>query len=96
MGQQLHGPFTCAVDANQTCLCNAVYVFPEQTATGFFTTSGNQVTITVTAGSLLGDAGVGDAGADSSGPYDYCVSGNTLTIQVADSSGTVAQLRFTK
>ena len=88
--------FTCTVDVNQTCLCNAVYSFSAQTATGFFTTSGHQVTITTTAGSSLGDAGIGDAGADSSGPDDYCVSGNTLTIQMVDSSGTVSQLKFTK
>jgi hypothetical protein len=72
---------SCSTAANNTCACTAVLTSSNAQTTGSYTTSGNQLTL---AGSAL-DGGVRDAGADS--VWEYCVSGNTLTLHSFSSSG---------
>jgi hypothetical protein len=71
---------SCSAAANDTCACTAVlrYTSP-QTASGSYTTSGNQITFTGAA-----DGGIRDAGADS--VSEYCVSGNSLTIHIVSNT----------
>lgn len=73
---------SCSVAANDTCACTAVLTTTgsQIMASGSYTTSGNQVTLVVSAS----DGGVRDAGTDA--PWEYCVSGNTLTIHSVSSS----------
>jgi len=77
--------FDCSTDSTQACVCNETLTVSQTTETGSYTTSGNQVTVSDSSGSPLPDGGLGDAGAGD--PADYCVSGNTLTLRPADSSG---------
>jgi hypothetical protein len=72
---------SCAAAANEICACTAVlrYTSP-QTASGSYMTSGSQVTLSASAS----DGGVRDAGADAA--WDYCVSGNILTLHILSSS----------
>jgi hypothetical protein len=74
---------SCAAAANDSCACMAVLgsTGGAQMTSGSYTTSGNQLTL---AGSGP-DGGVRDAGADS--VWEYCVSGNTLTLHTSSSSG---------
>ena len=77
--------FTCVVDGNQVCVCSEMYSFSSPLIqTGTYTTSGNQITVTITGSSF--DAGAGDGVAPA--PSEYCVSGNTLTLR--SMSGTAA------
>lgn len=71
---------SCSTAANDSCACTAVLTSPSAQTTGSYTTSDNQLTL---AGSAL-DGGVRDAGADS--VWEYCVSGNTLTLHSSSSS----------
>ena len=65
---------SCAAAANETCACNVVLRYTSaQTSSGSYTTSGNQLTLTVSV-----SAGGIPVSADS--VADYCVSGNTLTL----------------
>jgi hypothetical protein len=73
---------SCSAAANDACVCNAVLTTTgSQIATsGSYTTSGNQVTLIASAS----DGGVRDAGTDAA--WEYCVSGNTLTLHTVSSS----------
>lgn len=82
---------TCAAGANQTCDCALLFTYlSQQTQTGSYTVSGNQVTITAPGPGA--DGGAADAGT----PSEYCVSGNTLTLHVPDSSGSTFVMTFTR
>jgi hypothetical protein len=74
---------SCSAAANDSCACTAVLgsTSGAQTTSGSYTTSGNQLTLVASAS----DGGVRDAGADSG--WEYCVSGNTLTLHTFSSSG---------
>lgn len=66
--------YTCAMDVNQTCVCNEAFTLPSpQSTTGSYTVSGTSLIITSSS-----DGGAADAGAPAS--VRYCVSGNTLTL----------------
>ena len=73
---------SCSAAANDTCVCNAVLTTTgsQLTTSGSYTTSGNQVTLIDSAS----DGGVRDAGTDAA--WEYCVSGNTLTLHTVSSS----------
>jgi hypothetical protein len=73
---------SCSVAANDNCVCNAVLTTAgSQTMTsGSYTTSGNQVIVVASAS----DGGVRDAGTDAA--WEYCVSGNTLTLHSVTNS----------
>ena len=80
---------SCAAAANETCACTRLLKYVgTQTASGSYTTSGNQVTLV----ERTSDGGVRDAGADPA--PEYCVSGNTLTLHFVfnDSSEGVMTL----
>ena len=84
--------FTCSTDAD-ICVCHEVFDDFSQTETGTYTTSGNQIAITVT-GATLFDAGVADAGTFPLS--DYCVSGNTLAIRSPSTSGNEVVTTLTR
>ena len=67
---------TCSAGQNETCNCTLVFSAHSVTTQGTYTISGTRVTITDP-----------DGGADASTPVDYCVSGNTLTLRLADDAG---------
>jgi hypothetical protein len=68
--------YTCSADVDQACTCTETLTYPSpQSQTNSYVVSGDHVTI----GAPL-DGGVGDAGAPAS--VGYCVSGNTLTLQL--------------
>ena len=71
--------FTCSVE-NNTCVCVEVFTNLAVNETGTYTTSGNQLTITITGGSTA------DGGFPTS---DYCVSGSTLKIRSPSTEGDV-------
>jgi len=77
----------CSAEAGGICACeqNATYV--TRTTTGTFSTNGTKITFVGTGGLAPGGPNA-DAGVD--GPYDYCVSGNQLTLAASNSSGTVS------
>src|SRR4029079_8131982 len=68
---------TCSAGQNTTCNCTLAFSTPSVTTQGTYTTSGARVTITDP-----------DGGADASTPVDYCVSGSTLTLRLADDAGS--------
>lgn len=81
---------TCSAGGNQTCDCTLVFNYlSQQTQSGSYTVSGNQVTVTIT--NPAPDGGVAD-----STPVEYCVSGNTLTLRSFDSSGNTFTTTFTR
>lgn len=84
--------FTCATDSAAECLCQESLTYSAVSMTGTYTTSGTQITATLTSSSFLPDGGSPDAG--SGNLIDYCVSGNTLTIGpgAGSTSGSVAVL----
>jgi len=71
--------FTCSVE-NNFCVCVEVFTNLSVNETGTYTTSGNQLTITITGGSTA------DGGFPNS---DYCVSGSTLKIRSPSTEGDV-------
>jgi hypothetical protein len=73
--------FTCSVNASSICMCDEVFTSAPQTENGTYTTSGDQVTITLAAA----DGGAVDGGTNP--PSEYCVSGNTLTLHTINSTG---------
>jgi len=85
--------FTCTMQGSDACLCHEVISFPtSQTETGMYTTSGTQVTVTVTGGTA-------DAGASGASPSmtAYCVSGNTLTLRgTTTDANSTSQFVLTK
>jgi len=73
---------TCSAGGNQTCDCALVFTYlSQQTMTGTYTVSGNQLTVVITSTGA-------DGGAADDRPAEYCVSGNTLTLHFPDSSGS--------
>jgi YD repeat-containing protein len=68
---------TCSAGQNETCNCMLAFSAQSVTTQGTYTTSGARVTITDP-----------DGGADASTPVDYCVSGNTLTLRLANDAGS--------
>jgi hypothetical protein len=84
--------FTCTMQGSYACLCHEVIAFATpQTETGTYTTSGTQVTVTATGGTV-------DAGASGANPSstDYCVSGNTITLRSASTDNSTGQFVLTK
>lgn len=75
--------FTCSMDGNGVCLCNEVVMAATQTQTSAYTTSGDQLTF-IDLGADAGTSGASDVHGD------YCVSGNTLTMRLTDTSGSTA------
>lgn len=69
--------FTCALQSDR-CVCTETFANLMQNETGTYTTSGNQVTVTITSGAST------DGGIPTS---DYCVSGNTLKLRSTGTSG---------
>jgi hypothetical protein len=78
--------FTCALDTEQSCVCDEKVTPSAISVTGTYTTSGGQFTATVLNESPMPDGGIGDAG--TSAPTDYCVAGNTLKLRSFSSSGS--------
>ena len=81
---------TCSAGGNETCDCTVVFTYrSQQTQTGSYTVSGDQVTITSnSAGS--------DGGVMANPPAPYCVSGNTLTIHFVETDGSDFITTFTR
>jgi hypothetical protein len=79
----------CTVDPNGFCVCDEI-MSNNSTETGFYTTSGNKLALTVTSLSLAPDAAFGDAGTVQ--PLDYCVSGDTLLIGVPNTMGSAGSI----
>lgn len=77
--------FTCSVQ-NDRCVCVEVIMPATTTETGTYTTSGNQVTVTITNPST--DAGFPTA--------DYCVSGTTLKLRSPSTSGSDVVVTLTR
>jgi hypothetical protein len=78
--------FTCALDTEQSCVCDEKATPSAISVTGTYTTSGGQFTTTVLNESPMPDGGIGDAGTGA--PTDYCVVGNTLRLRSTSSSSS--------
>jgi hypothetical protein len=81
--------FTCALDTEQSCVCDEKVTPSAISVTGTYTTCGGQFTARV----LNESGGIGDAGTGA--PTDYCVAGNTLRLR-STSSGSETISTLTK
>ncbi len=68
---------TCALDSNGDCECNLARTDTSYHSSGIYATVGEELTMEVTGDSR--DAGSAIGSKDT---WDYCVSGNTLTLSV--------------
>jgi len=76
--------FTCALDTDQTCVCDEKVTPSTISVAGTYTMSSGQLTMTALSESPMPDGGIGDAG--TAAPMDYCVAGNTLRLRSTNSS----------